>query len=154
MSVSAWPPVILPDRVPWWVRMRDLVLTIAAWGLFAWWTQGALLLLWDYLSFPMFELTSHAPPDWETMRATIAPFLAIAALLAAWLYIRGRTRRGILAKQYDADQPAALEPDVHAARWGLTPADVTRLREQRVGTVQFGTDGSIVPGQSFAPPPR
>ena len=46
VSAPAWPPLVLPDRVPRWVRVRDLALTIAAWSLLAYWVRGALLLIW------------------------------------------------------------------------------------------------------------
>ena len=150
MSLPAWPPVILSHRGSAWIRVRDHVLTIAAWCVLGWRTRLGLGMLLDYVTDPLFELTWHAPPDWPVIWAALGPFLGIAALLASWIFIRGRRRHLILAQQFDPTQPASLELDVHAAQWGLALGDMARLRGRRVATVRFEEDGRIVRGQSFA----
>ena len=131
--------------MPMSIRVRDLCLTVAAWCVLAWRTRVGLRMGLDYVSQPIFELTRHAPPDWPLIWAALAPFLGLAALLAAMIVSRGRHRRGILARQFDAAQPAPLALGVHAAQWGVLAADVARLRELRVATVRFEGEKMFAP---------
>ncbi|HSW82647.1 MAG TPA: PgaD family protein [Usitatibacter sp.] len=145
MSAHAWPPLIRADRVPAWVRVRDLVLTVAAWVLLAYWVRGALLLIWDWLSYPFFELSTYPAPDWSRIWSTLAPFLAISALLAAWLVFWAARRRTILTRRRSVAQPSPLDPEMHAARFGLRASDALALREARIATVRFDANGTIMP---------
>jgi poly-beta-1,6-N-acetyl-D-glucosamine biosynthesis protein PgaD len=143
MNSPAWPPLIRADRVPAWVRVRDLVLTIAAWLVLMYWVRGALLLIGDWLSFPLFRLSTQQAPDWPRIWSTLAPFIATAALLAGWLVYWALRRRTILTRQLSMPQPAALDRSVHADRYGLGPEDVAMLRNAQVVTVRFDVNGSI-----------
>jgi poly-beta-1,6-N-acetyl-D-glucosamine biosynthesis protein PgaD len=146
-----WPPLIRAGSIPAWIRARDFVLTLCAWALLAWWTRGALELIADWLSPPIFTLSSHAPPDWSAMWLSLAPFFAIAALLAAWLVFWSAKRSTILARQrHDPQQPAPLGLDLHAARFGIASSDVVALRGRGVATVRFDDAGNVVAGQTFA----
>ena len=143
MTTGSWPPLVLGKSVPRWVRVRDIAITLAAWALLAWWMRGALLLIWDWLSYPMFELNTQPAPDWPRIWQLLAPFLAISALLAAWLYFWSIRRRRILRRQLHADQPEPLELGVHAARFGASPPRVLALRERRIATVTFDASGRV-----------
>lgn len=144
MSAPAWPPLIRGERVPAWVRVRDVALTIAAWTLLAWWTRNAIALAWDYLSFPPFELSEHAPPDWRAIWAVLAPFFAIAAGLCAWLFVRSRRRRRVLTQASNAPQPAPLDVETQAAARGLSAGEARALQRMKIATVEFDADGRIV----------
>ena len=148
MNNPAWPPLIRADRVPAWVRVRDLVLTISAWAVLAYWVRGALLLIWDWFSYPFFELSTYAAPDWDRIWSTLAPFVAVSALLSAWLVYWAAQRRAILTRQQWVSQPAPLDPGPHAARFGLLASDAAALRELRIATVRFDADGAIAPPDS------
>jgi len=145
MSTPGWPPLISAERVPAWVRARDLVMTLAAWVVLVYWIRGALLLIGDWLSYPFFELSSQPSPDWKRIWATLAPFVATAALLAAWLVYWALSRRKILMRQRAMLQPATLDPGVHADRYGLRAADLAALRELQVVTVHFDANGAVEP---------
>jgi poly-beta-1,6-N-acetyl-D-glucosamine biosynthesis protein PgaD len=147
-ATTAWPPLILARRVPRWVRVRDLALTIGAWAVLAYWVRGALLLAYDWLSHPIFELSAHPAPQWSRMWLTLAPFLAASALLAAWLVFWAARRSAELAVQRSVTQPPPLEPGTHAAGFGLQPAGLLSLREARVQTVRFDAHGAITPPES------
>jgi poly-beta-1,6-N-acetyl-D-glucosamine biosynthesis protein PgaD len=145
MTMPAWPPLIRADRVPAWVRVRDLVLTVAAWAALLYWVRGALLLIADWLWYPFFELNAQPAPDWPRIWSTLAPFVVLAAVLAAWLVYWSLRRRKILVRQRSMAQPPALDLGVHANRYGLGPSDIAALRDARVVTVQFDADGAICP---------
>jgi poly-beta-1,6-N-acetyl-D-glucosamine biosynthesis protein PgaD len=145
MTPPAWPPLIRADRVPTWVRVRDLVLTLAAWTALLYWVRGALLLIADWLSYPYFELSAARTPDWSRIWATLAPFVVLAAVFAAWLVYWSLRRRTILMRQRSMTQPAGLDLGVHANRYGLAPDDIAALRNPRVVTVRFDADGAIAP---------
>src|SRR4051812_37533664 len=119
------------------------MLTLAAWALLAFWMRGALLLVYDWLSAPLFEFSNERPPDWPRIWGTLSPFLALAALLAAWLLYWAVRRRTILAQERDTAQPPALGLEAHARRFGLSLEDIEALQSAQVETVHFdgmGTD--------------
>jgi poly-beta-1,6-N-acetyl-D-glucosamine biosynthesis protein PgaD len=143
VSAAAWPPLILPERVPRWVRVRDLVLTIAAWTLLIYWVRGALLLIGDWFSYPFFEFSTARTPDWARMWATLAPFVALSALLAAWLVFWALQRRATLRRHHAMPQPAPLSVESHANHFGLREADAIAIRKLRIVTVSFDANGAI-----------
>ena len=150
MSAPPWPPIIGTRGAPLWVRVRDVAITIVAWALLAWWTRGALLLVWDWFTPPYFEINVQPIPDWGGIWTMLAPYIALAFVLVSWLAIWAVKRRAVLRRQFDPHQPAALALDMHAAHWGLSTEDVTRLRSLPVATVRFDEAGVIVAGQGFA----
>ena len=91
-----WPPLIRASRVPAWIRARDFALTLAALNICS--CTGcaafALLLISDWFSYPIFELSTYPAPDWSRIWSALAPFVAIAALLVAWLVVLGRASPG------------------------------------------------------------
>jgi poly-beta-1,6-N-acetyl-D-glucosamine biosynthesis protein PgaD len=143
MNAHTWPPLILPDRVPRWVRARDLALTIVAWIVLLYWVRGALLLILDWLSYPFFELSTTRAPDWAAMWSTLAPFFAVSAVLAAWLVFWALQRRKTLMRQRTVAQPPPLELDAHARQFGLDARAVLAIRAPRVATVHFDAAGGI-----------
>jgi len=147
VSTPAWPPLIVAHRVPAWVRVRDLVLTIAAWALLVYWMRGALLLIGDWLSHPIFELSTYPEPDWERIWSRVAPYLVVAALLAAWLVYWAARRSSTLKRQQSMTAPAPLDLEMHAARFGLRADDVFSMREPRIVTVRFEAGGAIAPAE-------
>jgi hypothetical protein len=144
MSVTPWPPLLLGREIPWWVGARDIVLSLGAWALLGFWMRPGLLLSYDWLSAPMFKLTTQPEPDWPHIWRVLAPFVALSALLAAWLLYWGMRRRAILARQRDRAQPEALGVGEHAAFFGLTVEDVSRMRGAQVVTIRFDAEGRIV----------
>jgi hypothetical protein len=131
--------------MPVWVRVRDFVLTIAAWVVLMYWVRGALLLIGDWLSYPFFELSTQPAPDWNRIWSTLAPFFAVSALLAAWLVYWAAQRRTILGRQRWVTQPAPLDLETHAAQFGLRASDALALREARIATIRFDASGAIAP---------
>lgn len=119
------------------------MLTLAAWALLAYWMRGALLLIGDWLWYPIFELSTYAAPDWKRIWSRLAPYLVVSALLATWLVYWAVRRRATLMRQQSMSQPAPLDLAIHAVRFGLHADDVLSLREARIVTVAFDADGGI-----------
>ena len=143
MSAREWPPVIRSGHAPGWTRARDVLLTVLAWMLLAWWFRGAIALVADYLTHPMFELTMPEP-DWDRIWRRLSPYLAVTALFSAWLLFFAAYRGPVLSRQIATEaQPEPLPLGQHAERYGLGAADVEALRELRVATVGVGKDGRI-----------
>jgi poly-beta-1,6-N-acetyl-D-glucosamine biosynthesis protein PgaD len=143
MSAGGAPHIIRAGSIPAWVRVRDLALTVGVWALFAWWVEGALSLIWDWLSSPMFELTTHAQPDWRRMWVKLEPFIGISALLATWLLAWGAYRSAAFARLAKQASAAPLDLAEHASRYGIGAEEVVSLRQLRVATVRVDADGNM-----------
>jgi hypothetical protein len=137
MNAREWPPLVRGENLPAWVRVRDVAITVAAWALLLYWMRGALLLIADWLAPPMFELTRYPEPDWPRIWLVLSPFLAAAAVLAAWLYYWSIRRRRILRHGVESEQPAPLDLRAHAAQFGVAPEAVAAFRGLRIATVRF-----------------
>jgi hypothetical protein len=143
MTPRMWPPLV-GRNIPSWIRWRDYALTFAAWMLLAWWMRGAFLLLYDWLSKPIFALTSQPVPDWAGMWHVLAPFLAVSALLAGWLLYWSRRRRAILMQQRaDGSNPPGLELAVHAGQLGISLRLAEAVQAAKVQTIPFDAAGAI-----------
>jgi poly-beta-1,6-N-acetyl-D-glucosamine biosynthesis protein PgaD len=123
------------------MRVRDYAITLLAWGVLAWLLRDAVLLLVDWLRDPIFELTTQEAPDWERIGRRLAPFLASAGMLAAWLLFWALRRRHVLAMQFDPAQPPPFEADRQAAFFGMDPAEARRWPGLRVATIHFDEHG-------------
>jgi hypothetical protein len=76
---------IIRSRVPPWMLARDVILTLGAWAIIAYFFHEGIARAIDYFSPPMFELTRTSPPDWAYRWAKLRGFLALAAGLVLWI---------------------------------------------------------------------
>jgi poly-beta-1,6-N-acetyl-D-glucosamine biosynthesis protein PgaD len=150
----AWPPVIEFGRAPWWVRLRDTVLTVAGWLFVIYVLRDLPVVLVDYFSRPFFELDPEHPLSvrefWERM-ATFA-FLAVVVMvwLTMWSFIYSHRLR--FAKHKTS--PAPLPLATHAASFGLDAATVEGWQKMKTAVVEFDAAGCIaraMPGPSPGP---
>ena len=82
------PPVeapIIRKRVPPWMQVRDVLMTIGAWLLIGYFLRQGLYLAYDYFRAPIFQLT--ATPDWAEMWGRLRGFVLLAGLLVAWMIL-------------------------------------------------------------------
>lgn len=112
MTSGPWPPLIVGANVSAWVRVRDFVLTLLAWGLLAYLMRETLDLANDYLRYPMFEFTNAEPPDWEEIWGRLqsfSNFVAAHDLAAglAWALVRGRRMRATTPEPQPPPLPLA-----------------------------------------------
>jgi poly-beta-1,6-N-acetyl-D-glucosamine biosynthesis protein PgaD len=138
-----WPPLICSAKVPWFIRVRDWFLTLLAWLFLAFALRLGLLLLWDYFSYPVFELTRIKTPDWTLVWERLSPFVYMILAVVTWIIAWGVKRRSQLRRTFD---PRRLTPPLpleeHAASLGLDPREIERWRQWRIVTVYF--DGNRI----------
>ena len=135
-SPLRWPPLIGFTRAPWWVRLRDIVLTIAAWALFFYLVRNGLRLIVDYFSDPIFELT-YTYPDWITIWNHLDTFLVLSTIAMLWLTLWGLIHRRRLRFAARQPPPPQLALEEHAACFGIDTGGAERRREMKVAVVHF-----------------
>jgi poly-beta-1,6-N-acetyl-D-glucosamine biosynthesis protein PgaD len=117
--------IYVSEDVPVVVRMRDIVLTVAAWSVYVYFIRTAWPFMVDLVSWVMHgfdELTSYAN---LSIMPTIEDYgevaLIVIAVYLSWaiynlLRFRGRVRR---------KSRAAVEPEDLASMYGFSTANVT-----------------------------
>lgn len=132
-----WPPLIAASRVPRLVLARDAALTAAAWFGFGILCADAIILLEDHLRYGTTGAVRGRAPDWSAIWEALRGFVAVAAILVAWLIYWAVVRaRRVRATGLEA-QPPALPLAEHAAEYGLAESDLVGWRTLRIATVHF-----------------
>ena len=135
-----WPPLIKSTQVPWIIRARDYLFTLLAWLALAFSLRLGLLLLWDYFSHPIFELTRTKAPDWGLVWASLSAFAFMILGAAIWITAWGIGRRSQLRQVFDPRVTPSLSLEEHAGSLGLDPREVERWRQWPIVTVHFKDD--------------
>ena len=146
---SEWRPLVGQGILPWWVRLRDVVLTSVAWVILFWLMRHALLALWVgahalagvTVDVPGFSLS----PKWELL----LPFLQTTAGIMLLLAVLTWQRRGLLRAQPQSGAEPWLDPALHCARFDMELPELAALREGGVRVVRFEADGRITGVESL-----
>lgn len=147
-----WPPIINSNAVSIWIRLRDISLTVGAWLIIGFTIHNLLWLIFDYLSDPIFQLTTVAPLNWTAIWRKVSWFIYIALGLIVWICLLASLRRKIInSTKYIKTLPAAVEIRELEIELGVLPADVEHWRELR--SVQVFVNGDnrvykIIPTQT------
>ena len=136
-------PPIIRSRVPLWMAARDVIMTLGAWLVIAYFFHEGIARAYDYFSPPMFELTRTSPPDWAYRWAKLRGFVAVAAGLILWIAFWAFDSRGRLSA-ISSPQPAPLDSDAHARRVGLSAGDLDLWRSARIQTVDIDTTLQVI----------
>lgn len=139
-----WPPIIELARAPWWVRIRDVLVTIAAWAGILYLARGAVYLIVDYFSDPIFELTRTHSPDWLELWHHLKTFVIFSGVGMLWLMMWGIIHRRRLRRVAWLAPVPPLPLEEHAAYFQLDPAMVQRWTEMKTIVVQFDENHRIV----------
>jgi poly-beta-1,6-N-acetyl-D-glucosamine biosynthesis protein PgaD len=139
-----WPPLVGTELLPLAIRVRDDILTVGAWGMLGYMLRDALYFIWDYLRYPIFELTNARAPDWLALWQEMELYAVIIAALMTWSLVWGHYRRDTLAAREHRTQPAALPVEEHARALGLRPEDVLAWQAERSLVANFSPEGAIV----------
>lgn len=140
-SQAAWPPLIVADSKPSWVKMRDIALTLAMWVLFAIMLETEFELFFGiYLErWGLGEFDTEG--RWLEFFHALRPFVQIDLVLVSLLLVAGMLtlRRISLARRLP--QPAPLTVGEQARRVGMAEAELIAAREPRIVVVHIEPDG-------------
>src|SRR4051812_25869950 len=137
------PPVIGFGRAPGWVRIRDILLTAAAWARLFYLMRAGLSLIIDYFSYPIFELTRTHSPDWLEVWNRMSNFLILSVVAMLWLVLWGLIHRRRLQLAAHATPPDPLPLDGHAASFNFAAGDIEERQKLKVAVVQFDANHRI-----------
>ena len=141
---SNWPPIINSDAVSIWIRLRDIVLTVGAWLIIGLTIHNLLWLIFDYLSDPIFQLTTIAPPNWSAIWRKMSGFIYIALGLIAWICLLASLRSSLINNtQFIKTLPAAVEMRELEIELGVLPEDVEHWHELRTVQVFINSDNRV-----------
>lgn len=138
-----WPPLIYGHSIPWYVRVRDMILTALAWFVMIWMLRYFIHLCWDYISYPVLKMMDVESPEWLTLWLRILPYLLLSAMLITSVWIYGFLHRRMLRNKKPRAQPEALPLSEHAATVGVDSSTITTWRSWPVITIQHDTDDRI-----------
>jgi poly-beta-1,6-N-acetyl-D-glucosamine biosynthesis protein PgaD len=138
-----WPPLIYGHTIPWYIRVRDMVLTALAWLVMGWMLRHFIHLGWDYARYPVLKTMDAQSPDWNTLWVRILPYLILSAMLITSVWIYGYLHRNLMRNQKTRAQPEALPLDEHAEKVGLDSSTITTWRSWPVITIQHDKDDRI-----------
>lgn len=138
-----WPPLISPSRLPRVVLVRDAALTAAAWFVFGILCADAISLLEDYLRYGVAGPARIPLPDWPAIWEALRAFVAVAAVLVAWLIYWAVARARRVRATGLEPQPPALTLAEHAAAYAIPESDLAGWRTLRIATVHFDAAGRI-----------
>jgi hypothetical protein len=136
-----WPPLIVADRVPRFIRWRDFVLTLLMWIAFAILLEKEFELFFGHhlerLGFGDFDTEANWPMFFERL----TPFLMTIALLVSLLGVASvrtlqRRRRALFLPL-----PAPLGLAEECRRAGLDERTLISARASRIVIVHIGADG-------------
>jgi poly-beta-1,6-N-acetyl-D-glucosamine biosynthesis protein PgaD len=135
-------PPIIRTRLPAWMHVRDVLLTLGAWLLIGYFLREGLYLAYDYFRAPIFELTTATSPDWSEVWGRLRGFVLLAATLVVWLTFWALDSRARLQATH-SPQPASLPDASHAAHFGLTEAELAAGRLAKVQIVDIDPAGPV-----------
>jgi poly-beta-1,6-N-acetyl-D-glucosamine biosynthesis protein PgaD len=142
--LRSWPPLITGARLPRWIRIRDVVLTLLAWFLLGRLLRDPIYVAYDYLRHPIFQLTTAQPLDIRALWERLRYFALISVVLVTWLCLWALiNRRRLIRCPTHAPQPPELSLAEQAARAGIDEKKVNEAREFKVTNVHFREDGAI-----------
>jgi poly-beta-1,6-N-acetyl-D-glucosamine biosynthesis protein PgaD len=141
----SWPPLIEFARGSPWIRVRDIVLTTAAWARLLYLMRAGVRLIIDYFSYPIFQLTHPHSADWLAVWNRMSAFLILSVVAMLWLVLWGLIhRRRLQFAAAHATPPPELSLEPHAAVFHLDPAAIERSHESKIAVVQFDAEHRIV----------
>ena len=139
-----WPPLIKSHHnSPGSMLVCDVVLTLLAWAILAYFLREPISLAIDYFRYPLFELNTTTLPDMALVWKRLRPFIALIVLAMVWLLVSVQVWRKRALARNVRQPPLALPPDQHAGLFGLDTHTLLAWQQQRIQIVHFTHDGAI-----------
>jgi poly-beta-1,6-N-acetyl-D-glucosamine biosynthesis protein PgaD len=139
-----WPPIIESARAPLSARVRDFVLTVAAWALFLYFIRNAAAIAVGDVTTPILALATMHPREWLDLAYNLRYYLLTASVMMAWVVSWAFRRRRQLRQTARVKSPIHLPMAQHAASFGLKPETLEAWRESKVVVIQFDQEGHVV----------
>jgi poly-beta-1,6-N-acetyl-D-glucosamine biosynthesis protein PgaD len=142
---TPWPPIIEFARAPWFVRLRDIVLTVLAWAFLLRIVQNGISHFIDYLFTHLIYVRSGAqPPPRAQLLGQFSYFGVVALVIMLWLALWSLINRRRLQSFKRVASPAPLPVADHAASFQLAPELVEHWQEMKISIVQFDAQHRIM----------
>jgi hypothetical protein len=140
-SDQHWPPLIIADRVPRFIRWRDLLLTLLMWVLFAILLEKEFELLFGHHLERLGLGDFDTEANWSIFLEDLTPFLATAGLLVSLLVVASvltsqRRRRALLLPV-----PIPLGLTEQCRRAGIDEHTLISARDSKIVIVHIDADG-------------
>jgi poly-beta-1,6-N-acetyl-D-glucosamine biosynthesis protein PgaD len=148
-----WPPIIDSRKLGPITRVRDTILTVIAWIFLVVLLWELCVLLWDYFSYPIFELSRTHRLHWQAFVDRIGGFALFSLLLVLWLSFWGFLRRKELRRTHDRRPVSPLALSDHAAIFGIPAETIERCRQSQVVVVQFDASNRLANITAKTPDP-
>ena len=132
ISERPWPPLIVAARIPFWIRVRDLALTLLMWGVF-------LGMLVDQADIVVTRHSFSVAIDWLGMWEELLPFFMLAAFLATLLFAASLSTRRRRRLTLLHPEPPPLTLAQHAERARVSEEDLARARDVRIVVLHVDT---------------
>jgi poly-beta-1,6-N-acetyl-D-glucosamine biosynthesis protein PgaD len=127
------PPLIGAGSISRLVRLRDMLLTLGAWGVSALLVQNALVLLWDFLKPPVFRLSEPNASAGQVVLGIVLAYQLEFEILALWILGWGllfSLHRRDLSRRAKATPP--ILPGELAAAVGVPEATLVAMEGARL----------------------
>jgi hypothetical protein len=141
MSERPWPPLIVADTTPGWVKWRDGVLTCLMWGLFLYMLDDEFELVIER-NLVRFGLGDYrTDPNWPQYFGQLTPYLSMSLALIGLLIVATAFTLIRRARSMRLPSPVPLELAAEAQRAGLSAGDLAAARDLRIAVVHIEPDG-------------
>jgi hypothetical protein len=136
-----WPPLIIADHVPRFIRWRDVLLTLLMWVVFAIMLETEFELFFGHHLERLGLGDFDSKGNWPIFFERLTPFLATTMLLVSLLIVASmltlrRRRRSLLLP---IPAPLGLVEECHRA--GIDEHTLISARTSKIVIVHIGADG-------------
>jgi poly-beta-1,6-N-acetyl-D-glucosamine biosynthesis protein PgaD len=138
---DAWPPLIVADSKPTWVKVRDVVLTLAMWVLFAIMLETEFELFFGHYLKRLGLGDFDSEANWLKFFNALRPFLLTALVLVALLFVAALLTLRRVARSRRLPPPTPLTIGEQAGGIGMEDPALAAARELRVAVVHIDADG-------------
>jgi hypothetical protein len=136
-----WPPLIIADRVPRFIRWRDFLLTLLMWVLFAILLEKEFELFFglhlERLGLGDFDTEAN----WPIFFGRLTPFLATAGLLISLLVVASMLTLQRRQRALSLPVPIPLGQAEQCRRAGIDEPTLTSVRDLPIVIVHIDADG-------------
>lgn len=136
-----WPPVIVAENTPRWVKWRDFMITLMMWMLFSIMLDDELELFVNRQLARLNLGVFRTDPNWVEHFRRLTPYAIVGVVLVGLLVVASlatlrRRRRTLLLPP-----PPPLSLAEEASRCGMDEAKLAVAKDLPVAVVHIGTDG-------------